>query len=394
MSSTRMTTRVRRALAVATAVATASLGVAAVAPTAQAVSAATTYDCTALGSSYPFTVTVDTTAPARMITGTSAAVAAIASTVLPADLAQQLYGLGARKFDGTIAAQITAGATTVNTAPVIPRTPIPEQTTATAVPFTATSPALPYTAPATPGPVAITVEDFVATINLYDGSDNPVGGPLTLTCEVAPPKKAVLIDTVNVVASSTTTLALDRAAADYGQDVTATAKVTSSSGSPDGEVAFSVNGGTATSVRVDKDGLATFVLAEPPVGANTIVATFVPRDAASYDGSASSQPLSVAKVRTKMRVPVTGRTTKTATRVGVRAKGVYETVPTGKVRIKVQRIGRTGKTIKVRTLSDTGTARAGFGTLKKGRYRVTVVYRGDANHRYVKKIKTFRVKRG
>ena len=368
----------------------------AVAPSAQAVSAATTYNCAGGGLTPQFVVTVDTTAPARMATGATAAVAATASTVLPADLAKQLYdGFGARRFDGTIAARITAGATTVDTTPVIPSTPIPAQTTPTAVPFTATSPALPYTAPATPGPVALTAEDFVATITFYDASDTVVlGGPVTLTCQVAPPKKPVLIDTINVVAPSATTLVLDRTAADFGQDVTATAKVTTGAGAADGEVAFSLNGGTPTNVRVDKDGVATLALTDPPVGVHTLVATFVPRDTASYDGSAATQPLTVAKVRTKMRVPVTGKTTTTATKVGVRATGVYETVPTGKVRIKLQRIGRTARTIKVRTLSDDGTARAGFGKLQKGRYQVVVVYRGDANHRYVKKSRSFRVTRG
>jgi hypothetical protein len=211
---------------------------------------------------------------------------------------------------------------------------------------------------------------------------------------MAPNGKPPVIDTINVVATSATTLVLDRTVADFGQDVTATAKVTTSAGAPDGDVAFSLNGGTATKVRVDKDGMATLALPDPNVGGHTVAATFVPRDAASVDGSTATQALTVAKTRTKLRVPVTGRTTTTATRVGVKAKGAFDTVPTGKVRIKLQRIGRTAKTIKTRKLNDNGAARAGFGTLKSGRYRVVVVYRGDANHRYVKKPKIFRVKRG
>ena len=64
-----------------------------------------------------------------------------------------------------------------------------------------------------------------------------------------------------------------------------------------------------------------------------------------------------------MRVPVTGKTTTSAiTRVGVRAKGVYDTVPTGKVRIKVKRLGaHRSKVSGCRTLDDAGAARAGFG---------------------------------
>ena len=394
MSTSRTTTRVRHALAVGTAVATASLGVAVVAPAAQAVSAETTYTCTAGGSTYQFPVTVDTTAPARMASGATAAVAASASTVLPSDLAAALYGFGARRFDGTIAAKITAGTTTVDTTPIIPSTPIPPQTTPTAVPFTATSAALPYTAPATPGPVAVTVEGFVATLKFYNATDAQVGPDLTLTCEVAPPRKPVLIDTINVAAPSATTLVLDRTAADYGQDVTATAKVTTGAGAPDGDVAFSVDGGTATKVRVDKDGMAALALPDASVGGHTVVATFVPRDTASYDASTATQTLSVAKARTKMRVPVVGKKTSVATKVGVKAMGAFDTVPTGKVKIKLKRIGKVGRWVKVRKLSDTGSATAGFGKLKAGQYRVTVKYRGDGNHQAKTRTRTFRVRRG
>ena len=207
------------------------------------------------------------------------------------------------------------------------------------------------------------------------------------------PVAGAVSSSMAVVASSTTTLTLDKTASEYGQDVTATAKVTTSSGVPDGDVAFSVDG-VATKARVGKGGLATLVLPDAGAGTHSVTATFVPRETAAYDASASpAQAWTVSPARTRMRIPVTGRTTKVATKVGVKAKGVFDTVPTGKVRIKVKRIGKAGRWVKVRTLDANGAARAGFGRLKKGRYRATVVYRGDANHRYLKKAKTFRVTR-
>lgn len=197
-----------------------------------------------------------------------------------------------------------------------------------------------------------------------------------------------------VVASSTTTLTLATTASEYGQDVAATAQVTTSSGSTNGDVAFVVDG-LATTVRLDRDGTATLVLPDAAPGTHSVTATFVPRKSTTDDASTSTAlAWTVSKARTRMRVPVTGRTTKVVTRVGVRAKGVFDTVPTGKVRIKVTRIGKAGTWVRVRTLDATGAAKAGFGRLKKGRYRATVVYRGDANHRYLKKTRKFRVTRG
>ena len=208
----------------------------------------------------------------------------------------------------------------------------------------------------------------------------------------APSGKAPVIDTIAVAAATTTTLTLARSVSAYGQDVTATAKVVASSGGPAGEVAFAVDG-IVTRAKVDKDGVASLVLPDTAVGAHGVLATFMPRDVAAYVGSSSGlQQWTVDKVGTKVKIPVTGRTTTTVTRVGVKAAGLFGTVPTGKVRIKVKRLGRPGKWVKSRTL-DAGAARVGLGVLAKGRYRVVVRYRGDTNHLAVKKTKTFRVKR-
>ena len=397
MSASLVRTRVRRSAAAGLSATLAAVGLAATAPAAESATTSIPYSCTSadLGSS-PFTlpVVIDSNAPARMAVGQSAQVTVTSSAVLPGDRAKFAYDppLSARSLDGSWTLKATFGTAPADVPQTIPRTSLGDQTVATPVPFTASSPAFVYTAPTTPGAVEITAGNISGTWQFYDGAGVAVGAPSAITC-TPPNGKPPVIDTIAVVASSTTVLTLDRTASEYGQDVTATAKVTTSSGSPDGDVAFSVDG-LATKARVDKDGVATLALPDAPAGSHTVTATFVPRDATSYDGSTSAaQTLTVAKARTRMRVPVTGKTTTVVTRVGVKAKGVFDTVPTGKVRIKVKRIGKRGKWVRVRTL-DAGSASAGFGRLKKGRYQVVVVYRGDANHRYLKKAKQFRVTRG
>ena len=395
MSAYRVSTRGRRGAAAIVSVSLLAAGLAATATGASAVSGSIVYACTSpdLGG-FTLPVVLDTNAPARMVVGQSSQVTMTASAVLPGPEAKEAVTTwAATEFDGTWVVKATFGTAAADiTQTIAPRAQLGPQAVETAVPFTAASTPFAYVAPTTPGPVEVTAGDLAGTLQFYDAAHASTGSS-AVAC-IAPPGKAPVIDTINVVASSTTTLALDRTASEYGQDVTATAKVTTSSGTPDGDVAFSVDG-LATKAKVGKDGVATLVLPDAGPGSHLVTATFVPRDATAYDGSASAaQSWTVTKARTRMRIPVTGLTTSVVTRVGVKAKGVYDTVPTGKVRIKVKRIGKRGKWVKVRTLDDTGSARAGFGRLKKGRYQVVVVYRGDANHRYLKKARTFRVTRG
>lgn len=369
-------------------------GLAATAPVAGAVSATLSYACTYTDGPGAFTlpVVVNTNAPARTTVGQTVQVIATTSAVLPGDEAKTAYDAGARSLDGSLTTRAAFGTAAATLSQVVPRTDLPGQAVATPASFTATSAAFSYTAPLSPGSVEITAGDMSGTLQYYDENGDAVGTPRLVDC-TAPPGKAPVIDTITVVASSATTLTLDRTTSEFGQDVTATARVTTSSGGPDGDVAFSVDG-LATKAKVGKDGVATLVLPDAGAGAHSVTATFVPRDAATYDGSATpAQTLTVTKARTRMRVPVNGKTTGVVTRVGVKAKGVFDTVPTGKVRIKVKRIGRAGMWVRVRTL-DSGAAKAGFGRLKKGRYRVVVVYRGDAGHDSLKKTKKFRVTRG
>ena len=397
MSASRVSPRGGRYAVAFLPLALTAVGLSVGAPVAGAVSPSIVYTCTYTGSStFDLPVVLDTDAPSRTTVGQVVQVSTTASAVLPGSEAQAAYNgpASARTFDGGLTTVAAFGAQAATIHQTVPRTDLKDQSVlATAVAFTASSSAFAYTAPTTPGTVEITAGSLSGTFQFYDGSGTQTGSK-AFTCP-APNGKPPVIDTIAVVASSTTTLTLDRTTSEYGQDVTATAKVTTSAGTPDGDVAFSVDG-LATKAKVGRDGVATLVLPDAGAGAHSVAATFVPREPMTYDGSATpAQTLTVSKARTRIRVPVTGRTTKVVTRVGVKAKGVFETVPTGKVRITVKRLGQRGKWVKVRVRTlDAGTAKAGFGRLKKGRYRAVVVYRGDDNHRYLKKSKKFRVTRG
>ncbi len=384
-------TRRRGGAAVVVSLSLAAAGLAAAAPGAGAVSASIAYDCTAEGlGTFTLPVVLNTDAPARMSVGQTAEVTITAGAVLPGAIARKLASGPATDFDSVWTLSATFGTSAASVRQTVPRTRLGDQSVATAVPFTATSDPMTYTAPATPGAVAITAGAISAgTWQLYDG-EAPAGAE-AITCALPDPAKPPVIDTIAVVGSSSTTLALDRTTSEYGQDVTASAQVTTSSGAPDGDVAFSVDG-LATKARVDHLGVATLVLPDAGPGVHSVTATFVPRDPTAYDGSAAGQSWTVTQARTRLRVPVTGRTTDVPTRVGVKAKGVFDTEPRGKVRIELKRIGKRGRWIEVRTL-DSGSARAGFGRLAKGRYRLVVVYRGDVNHLDLRKTKQFRVRR-
>ena len=202
------------------------------------------------------------------------------------------------------------------------------------------------------------------------------------------------LDKVAVAAPTSTTLTLARTTADFGQDVAASATVTSSSGRPVGEVGFTVDG-VATGAKVGEDGVASLELPDSPVGSHTVWATFVPSDVSAFSRSTSvTKLLLVSKAETKAQVQATGRTTTTVTRVAAKMEGAFGTVPTGQVRITLKRLGTSGRWVKSKSLDGAGAAKARLGKLAKGRYRVVVLYRGDANHLDARKTTTFRVAQG
>ena len=200
-------------------------------------------------------------------------------------MAQARQLLGAESFDGTVVAKGALNGTTVPVNQTIPSTPLGDQTTPTNVPFTASGPAPLPLKPGAPGDLVLTAGDFDATFNFKQGDGTAVGDPVVAACKV-PDGKAPIVDTIVVVSKSTTALTLSPATAGYGAPVTATAKVTTTGGTPDGDVTFVV-GGVSTKVPV-KDGAASLVIDQAVVGTTPVSATFTPKDATHYEGSSAT----------------------------------------------------------------------------------------------------------
>lgn len=192
---------------------------------------------------------------------------------------------------------------------------------------------------------------------------------------------------------STTTVTLSAPQSAYGRVVTSSAAVTTAAGPAEGDVVFSVDG-VAFKANLSAAGTAGIVLPRAAVGAHAVQATFLPRDPLAQDGSASSSVVwQVAQVRTRLQVRVTGKRIRGQVTLHVRAAGDYGTTPSGRVRIVVRRSGRT---VRVgRGTLDSGSVRAALplvpGPSRKGRYRVEVTYRGDADHLAARRVARFRI---
>ncbi|PVG83388.1 hypothetical protein DDE18_08850 [Nocardioides gansuensis] len=384
--------RTRRTLATGLSAVLVTAGVAAVAP-AHAATGPVTYSCTTTLGPTDLTVDIDSSLPTTKIYAGEPVPVTITSTgSLPGSFAKQIATAGFDRFSGTVEANTAIDGTPATASQSIPVTPLGDQSApgGAVVPFTASGP-FNYTAK-TPGTSTFTTSGFTANLVLHrpDGTTQPA----TATC-TAPAGRPPVIDTVPVVAKSVTNLALSRTTAGYGQAVTVTAKVTTTGGSPAGTVAFVVDG-VKTEIKVDKDGVAQLVLDDLTLGGHQVSATFVPSDKQLYEGSADGpDTLRVVKAGTRTRLAISGKTTPKVTRATAKVSGNFGTVPTGKVKFVLRKLGQQWQGfVKVRTraLVD-GKASASFGKLGKGRYKLRAVYKGDANHTRSKAVKKFRERR-
>lgn len=192
---------------------------------------------------------------------------------------------------------------------------------------------------------------------------------------------------------TSTTLVLSTTASTYGQTVTATATVSAKPGPPQGDVVFSVDGGTVKA-NLGGGGSATVILPDALVGQHAVVATFVPQIPAEQESSASPpQAWVVSQARTQLQVRVIGKGARIPTSVQVKAAGDYGTRPTGRVRIVVRHTGTGDRTRRVTRLDASAVALAGFGRLRKGSYRLVATYVGDSQHLRARRSGTFYVRR-
>jgi hypothetical protein len=380
--------RTKRAFATGLAVVMTGGGLAAVTAPANAETGAVNYTCPFAGQNFQVSVNTDSTAPAKMYVGDTANVVVHSDVVLPPEMAKLAYDfLGARSFDGTVAAKGTFSGAELTVTETIPTTSLGDQTTATAVPFMATAAATPLK-PTVPGDLALAAGDLTATLNFtkQDGTTQVL--PVTCT---RPSGQPPVIDNVLVVSKSTTALSLSPATAGYGAPVTATAKVTTAGGTPAGDVTFVV-GGVSTKVPV-KAGAASLVIDQTVVGTHAVSATFTPKDATHYEGSSATPvTLKVSKAATSTKVKITGKRARQRTTAAIKVVGINKTVPTGKVKLVLRKVGNQGfHTAKSGRLAK-GARIFNLGRLGKGRYKVIVKYLGDSNHLRSKTVKRFRVR--
>lgn len=193
---------------------------------------------------------------------------------------------------------------------------------------------------------------------------------------------------------SSTTLTLSATESAYGQSVTASARVVSAGGQPQGDVVFAVDD-LRIKANLGAGGAATVVLPRLLVGTHAVAATYVPQFPGEQSGSSSSTAgWVVAPARSHLQVQVAGRRTRVATSVRLRVDGDYGTRPTGRVRVDLRRVG-AGRVARVGVrLDTTGAAVARLGRLRSGGYRVEVTYVGDSQHRRTRVVGRFSVPRG
>lgn len=209
-----------------------------------------------------------------------------------------------------------------------------------------------------------------------------------LTAEAAQ-AKAAPVDT-------TTAVVITPASVPYGAASEAVATVTAS-GTPtgpgakklDGDVSFTINGQTLSGKITGNDGQAKVDLPVTlPAGHSyPVVATFVPGDAASYNGSVSAAAnVQVVKDNTTTTAKVANVIKGQRIKAEVAVASVNKQTVTGQVKVILKRKGKTLKT-KTKTLVD-GAKTVGLGVARKrGGYIVKVKYLGDSNFN-ASKVKT------
>lgn len=204
---------------------------------------------------------------------------------------------------------------------------------------------------------------------------------------------AVPVHVAAAAVPSTTTVLVSAPQSAYGQPVSATATVTTASGPAQGDVVFSVDG-VAFKANLGATGTAGIVLPRAAAGAHAVQATFLPQDPLTQDGSTSpSVAWQVSQVRTRLQVRVTGKRVRGQVTAHVRAAGDYGTTPGGRVRIVVRHAGRTVRVARARL--EGGAVRGPLfldpGPSRRGRYRIEVTYRGDADHLAARRVERFRI---
>lgn len=180
---------------------------------------------------------------------------------------------------------------------------------------------------------------------------------------------------------------------EFGEDVSVVPSVTPVRGTAAGTLTVS-SGAASSAVTVAGKTVPVATLTGLTAGSHALRATFVPQDTTFYRGSTATAPVvQVSKAASRVETRVLSREAGKRAVLRVVVRGVHDTISTGDVRVTLRPVGRAGKRVKVRTLDRSGSDVVRFAKLDRGRYKVVVKYRGDANHLMSSTTKTFRAKR-
>jgi hypothetical protein len=366
-----------RALVVTAALAAAGLPLLA-GGAAQAASAPLTYHCTTspnLGE-YDFGAVVDTNAPATLGAGMTTPITVTSDVTIPDALTTTLRDTlhvatveGASQSVGTV-----DGVARLSTL-TIPKTPVPAAGTMHVI---GTGSGGSITAGAVGSSILLGAGNFTAKLTGRDTASNIVVPETTFTCSLTPPTgQNLLVDTVNVVQTSTTTQVEVAGPVEYGGAVTASAEVSQSGSSakPSGSVAFTYAGKTVT-VAVKGGKAKTDLPPANTMGTNHVTAVFTPTD---KDKSPSQAVAAFTVVR--------GSTTTTASaaireaRHRLVGKALVESVNgtdvVGQVKFTLKRDGTKIRTAIV-ALNAKDKAKKVFANIRKpGTYLVVAKYLGS-----------------
>ena len=247
---------------------------------AQAVSASLTYHCTTDNILLPtvdLSAVVDTNAPATLGGGMTVPITVTSDVTVPDSAADVLRSNGVASVQGSSVATGTVNGAARNSTLAIPRTNLPADGDAHVV---GTGAGGTITAGAVGSTILLGAGNFTAKLTAYNSAGTVLVPEINFTCVLTPPTgQNLLVDTVNVVqTTTTTTLTVDSPVA-YGGVATARAEVAQggSNAKPSGSVAFTYGGKTVPVVV--KGGKAQTDLAPAlTMGANQVTAVFTPTD--------------------------------------------------------------------------------------------------------------------
>jgi hypothetical protein len=380
-SMTTSSRLVRRALlATGALVASGLTGVVALAP-AGAVSVALTYHCTTSPNvgEHDFTAVVDTNAPATLGAGMTVPITVTSDVTIPDEFAETLRTtFHVATVEGTSQSTGTVnGAGRVSTL-AIPKTAVPAAGTTMHVIGTGAGGTI--TGGAVGSSILLGAGNFTATLTPRDTAGNvAVPGPITFACALTPPTgQNLLVDTVNVVRTTTTTALTVDGPVEYGGLPTANVAVTQAGSKvkPSGSVAIIYAGKTVTVTL--KAGKAKTKLPQAlTMGTNQVTAVFTPTDKDKSPSQATAS-FSVVRGPTTTIASVTFRDARHRLVGKALVTSKNATDVAGKVRFTVKRDGTKIRTAVV-DLNAKDRARKVFANIRKaGTYLVVAKYLGSS----------------